>query len=628
MRYRSALAISIASIIYVALHMLFFNSVGHIDLLDVFGKGIFLLSVVPGLFVIQRIKGERLVYQPFFNGLIALYFYGLTGILDDFFKRPELMNFFLQDMLLTAGIASIIYGIWTGLRKREWEEIKERKRTQGKLLKQTAVLEGINKILKETITSETEQTLSRTCLNLAEELTESGFGLIGEIKESGTFGNVIISDSGWEACRIPRAEAKKMLASVKIRGKWEEVLKNKKPFIINEPSSDYEKFLFPEGHPPITSFMGVPLKLNNKRAGIIALANKEGGYDEDNVTAVEALSGAFVEALKQLRIKAALKESEKKYRTLFESSPDGILIIDSRERRFRYANPGFCAMLGYSEEELKEMSIYAIYPADQREQISSMFDSIAKGENRITEGVACVRKDGTTIYADIRAAVIYSNRKKYIIGFFRDITAQKMLQIQLAQSQKLESIGELAAGIAHEINTPMQYISDNTHFLKDSFADMKALFEEYKSLLSEVKSQSAFPESVSRVEEALEKADFEFLSEEIPESVNQSLEGIGRVVKIVKAMKEFSHPGVDQKTSIDINKAIESTITVSRNEWKYVADIETDFDSGLSRVPCLPGEFNQVILNMIVNAAHAIGDAVSNNGSNGNKGMIRISTRQ
>ena len=130
--------------------------------------------------------------------------------------------------------------------------------------------------------------------------------------------------------------------------------------------------------------------------------------------------------------------------------------------------------------------------------------------------------------------------------------------------------------------------------------------------------------SVGEVEAVSEKADLEYLREEIPKAIEQSLEGIGRVSKIVQAMKEFSHPGADEKTPIDINKAIESTITVSRNEWKYVAEMETDFDTGLPMVPCLPGDFNQVILNIIINAAHAIAGVVDKDSVD--KGKIAIST--
>jgi len=115
-----------------------------------------------------------------------------------------------------------------------------------------------------------------------------------------------------------------------------------------------------------------------------------------------------------------------------------------------------------------------------------------------------------------------------------------------------------------------------------------------------------------------------YLQEEIPQAIDQSLEGLERIAKIVRSMKEFSHPGMDEKTPIDINQAIETTINVSRNEWKYHADIETDLDPGLPNVSCLPGEINQVLLNLIVNAAHAIVNVV---GESGDKGLIRISTR-
>jgi PAS domain S-box-containing protein len=208
----------------------------------------------------------------------------------------------------------------------------------------------------------------------------------------------------------------------------------------------------------------------------------------------------------------------------------------------------------------------------------------------------------------------------------QDVTERKILESQLSQAQKLESIGQLAAGIAHEINTPTQYVGDNIRFLQDSFTDLSDLLAAYQQLLDEAKAGPVAEEKIAEIEDAQAEIDVEFLLEEIPSAIGQSLEGIERVSGIVRAMKEFSHPGVDQKTAIDINKAIDSTITVARNEWKYVADLETDFDATLPPVPCLPGEFNQAILNMIINATHAIAD-VSGNGSR-DKGVITVKTRR
>ncbi|RLB15494.1 MAG: histidine kinase, partial [Deltaproteobacteria bacterium] len=208
----------------------------------------------------------------------------------------------------------------------------------------------------------------------------------------------------------------------------------------------------------------------------------------------------------------------------------------------------------------------------------------------------------------------------------RDITERKLLERQLAQAQKLESIGQLAAGIAHEINTPTQYVGDNTRFLKEGFEDLDRLVNEYQELVKELSEKGGFEESIERVTEIADEIDLEYLREEIPLAIKQSLAGVERVAKIVRAMKEFSHPGSDEKTPTDLNKAIENTVTVARNEWKYVADLEIDFDEKLPPVPCLPGEMNQVILNMIVNASHAIADVVGD-GANG-KGTITIRTRK
>jgi signal transduction histidine kinase len=206
-----------------------------------------------------------------------------------------------------------------------------------------------------------------------------------------------------------------------------------------------------------------------------------------------------------------------------------------------------------------------------------------------------------------------------------DITRRRVLESQLAQSQKLESIGSLAAGIAHEINTPIQYVGDNTRFLNDAFHDLVNVISACKEIVSGAGPQNDAASIIARLSDAIEATDFDYLIHEIPNAIDQSLEGVARVAHIVRAMKDFSHPGNEDMTAIDLNRAIESTITIARNEWKYVADVVTDFGENLAPVPCYPNEFNQVVLNMILNASHAIGDVVT--GSN-TKGTITISTRE
>jgi signal transduction histidine kinase len=198
------------------------------------------------------------------------------------------------------------------------------------------------------------------------------------------------------------------------------------------------------------------------------------------------------------------------------------------------------------------------------------------------------------------------------------------LREQLSQAQKLESVGQLAAGIAHEINTPTQYVGDNIRFVQKSFVHLVKLLNIYDRLWIETCADTLTPAVKQEVATALQKTDTRFLLEEIPKAIDDGLEGVKRVSSLVSAMKEFSHPGTKEKVPLDLNRAIRSTITVAQNEWKYVADVETEFDPDLPLVSCLPGEFNQVILNLIVNAAHAIGDLPKP--GDAQKGKIRVRT--
>lgn len=213
-----------------------------------------------------------------------------------------------------------------------------------------------------------------------------------------------------------------------------------------------------------------------------------------------------------------------------------------------------------------------------------------------------------------------------ILLLAEDITEQKILEGQLAQAQKMEAIGQLAAGIAHEINTPTQYIGDNINFLQNGVDRLKQFIEQSETLVAVTQHVPEAKAVIAELEKLKQQLKLSFLLNEMPLAVQDALEGVERVTNIVQAMKIFSHPGVDQKTAIDLNHAIESTITVARNEWKYVADVETDFEPNLPPVPCLPGEFNQVVLNLIINALHAIEDVISDTPMA--KGKIKLTTRR
>ena len=197
-------------------------------------------------------------------------------------------------------------------------------------------------------------------------------------------------------------------------------------------------------------------------------------------------------------------------------------------------------------------------------------------------------------------------------------------QAELLNAQKMEAIGGLAAGIAHEINTPIQYVSDNTRFVEESLTGLIEVATAADSLVNAVRGVGEVAGLVRSYEEAAQNADVEFLTDEVPAALEESLEGIGQVASIVQALKSFAHPGTKDKSPADLNEIITTTVAVSRNEWKYVADMDlTGLNTDLPLVPVLAGPLKQVILNIVVNAAHAIEPV---NDVSGSKGLISIST--
>ncbi len=173
-------------------------------------------------------------------------------------------------------------------------DVTDRKLAEKKIQRQSTLVVAINLVLREALESETDADIARTCLRMAEEITGSSFGFIGEVNEAGRLDTIAVSDPGWKVCRIPESNSPSLIKHMEIRGIWGSVLKGEQSLIINDPASHPDSVGVPDGHPSLTSFMGVPLKRSGKTFGLIALANKEGGYDPSDVADVEALSSAFV----------------------------------------------------------------------------------------------------------------------------------------------------------------------------------------------------------------------------------------------------------------------------------------------------------------------------------------------
>jgi signal transduction histidine kinase len=190
----------------------------------------------------------------------------------------------------------------------------------------------------------------------------------------------------------------------------------------------------------------------------------------------------------------------------------------------------------------------------------------------------------------------------------------------LAADQKLKSLGHIAAGVAHELNTPIQYVSNNIAFIRDELINVCGLLSEYKELTGTIPECR---EGIARINKLYRESDPEYLINEIPSTLSQTVDGLQHITHIVGAMREYSHPGEREAVATDINRVIKTVTALCRNDWKYLADLLLDLDSSLPTVECNQSDISQVILNMIVNSAHAIEEKTAG----ASKGTIHISTQ-
>ncbi len=310
---------------------------------------------------------------------------------------------------------------------------------------------------------------------------------------------------------------------------------------------------------------------------------------------------------------------------IFNSVADGLITIDAAGDIVAF-NKSACSIFGYDRQTIRQKKIGDFLTPDTAIQyMQEVQDFISGGVSNHVDGglqeVTGVKSDGTEFPVELGVtSVTREDGHPVFVNVFRDIAYRKDLERQLVQAQKMEALGSLSSGIAHEINTPTQYVRDNIKFLNDAFQAYDGF---YKDILS---VRESLPQEAQQTLDASAKnQDIGFFSDETPQALEQSLEGVGRIIEIVGAIRGFSYPATEDIVYTDLNEALKNTIIVSRNQWKSYTQVEMKFDENLPPVPCIPGKLTQVILNLIVNATHAIEEKSGNTPDPDNNKII-IST--
>ncbi|WP_051309518.1 ATP-binding protein [Desulfogranum japonicum] len=331
-----------------------------------------------------------------------------------------------------------------------------------------------------------------------------------------------------------------------------------------------------------------------------------------------------------------ITNEKNKYLTLFESLSQPVILLNDQgildrinhaaaqwlqvanDKRFYSIDSSIHminqTLFGKKYDEIFPWLQGIIHKLNDSQKVIVEHHSILKNDRQLEIDVLCSAMCDISRKFNGFLLVFSDNTHEYNL-----IAEQKKLHIERLQANKLESIGQLASGIAHEINTPLQFVSSNIEFLSDSFVALNDII----TTLADAAQKEHF--SSTLFEECLEKADWSYLESEIPIAVKQSREGITRVTSIVQAMKEFSHPGRKEFELLDLNHLIEVTTTISKNEWKYCAELVLDLAPDLPQIPCLANEIGQVLLNLLVNSAHTIQERIEST-ENKEPGLITIKT--
>jgi len=340
---------------------------------------------------------------------------------------------------------------------------------------------------------------------------------------------------------------------------------------------------------------------------------------------IESIPEGIVLNARDVTDRVTAEELAHRLAAAVEQVSESIMITDT-EGRILYANPAFAHLTGMDCADIVGQSTAVLCSVlTPAPDTRGLVDAVASGV--VWSGTFGGRhRLGRACHVECTVAPIRDSNGRVInyVSVARDVTEERVREAHLRQSQRLEAIGSLASGIAHEINTPIQFIGDNVHFLASTLSELLPALQELSKVRATTGSEGNIGDS-RRLPRDTDTLDLDYVIEEIPRALNQTREGIDRVISIVKAMREFAHPGGhgEHRTEIDLNRALEGALTVCRNQIKNVADVRTDFDVKLPPIPCYANELNQVFLNLLINAAQAIQEVYD---KTGDRGWIAVRT--
>lgn len=365
-----------------------------------------------------------------------------------------------------------------------FRDITERKQKEKQLLRQQNLLEGINRIFRESIIKETVNEVGNECLKVAEELTGSQFGFIGSINSKGKFDTTALSDPGWGECRVPETDAVLQINNMEIRGIWGDVIKNGTSLIVNDPPSYPNRVGIPPGHPELNSFLGVPIKPDKKVVGMIALANKPGGYTEEDQRIIEAISVSFAEALLRKETQVELKEHrdhleklvEEKTRelktnweqtlTLFSGIDDVMYVSDPETYELLYVNEAF--KKNWGDEVLGKKCHSVIQSRDTPCPFCT--NDIIFGEYKGKTYIWEFQNEVTgSWFRCADKAIKWPDGRMVRFEIASDISEQKQTEQKLAESN--EELEQFAYVASHDLQEPLRMVSSYTQLLARRYED-------------------------------------------------------------------------------------------------------------------------------------------------------------